>query len=492
MQPPVPIIADGKEFMLRWDETAKDNLEKIKEVYPELAKNLSREMISKMRSFLQQTSGRWSINQDKLSNDQKSILNDNLQLHAQRNKKSCEKHKDIIRQRKKKYSEEHKDRIRQYHEKYREKHKDEIAQRNKKHYKEHKDIIGQYQEKYYEENKDIIRQRKKRYREKNIDKIRQRNKKYREENIDKIRQYNEEYREKNKLLTNSIRKYKSIIVSICHEYIKTQEMQHSIETPDGGRKTDGSPSSQQQVQEAQERLVHLEHMYHELWDLDHTLHVLSHEKIQRKAHPLDQREQPALPDGQPSQERGEGSHAPGEQTAHWAGIGSAEGLPSPETVGLQPDRPPLPDNWQDFLQSVQTSSIGAKMLKSVEKQLIALKQTERGAEPMAAESLLPPEQNFPTNQEHEIRDEWADPHASTGESDQHIWDDPRINGWLHTWENDHTSSSIQDEIHNDPILCEMLYVLLDEDGSNSGSKARFSTETASDIEEVDAWLNLEP
>jgi hypothetical protein len=136
------------------------------------------------------------------------------------------------------------------------------------------------------------------------------------------------------------------------------------------------------------------------------------------------------------------------------------------------------------------------MLKSVEKQLVALKQAKNGAEPMAAEGLLPPEQNFPTNQEREMRDKWTDPHASTERSNQQasdIWDDPRINDWLHTWENDHANSNIQDEmheIHNDPILCEMLYVLLDGDDSNSGNKARFSTETASDIEEVDAWLNL--
>jgi hypothetical protein len=332
-------------------------------------------------------------------------------------------------------------------------------------------------------------------------------------------------------------KYKRKIVSICREYIKTQEMRYSIETSDGGRKTDGRPSSQHsqaQVQKNRERLAHMQHMYHELWDLDHTLHILSHEKMQRKAHPSDQREKPALPDGQPSQERGEGSHAPGEQTRHWAGMGSAEGLPSPEAMGLQARRPPLPDNWQDFLQSVQTSSIGSKLLKSVEKQLVALKLAEHGAQPMAAKGLqLPPEQNFPTNQGREIRDEWTDPHASTGGSNQQtgdIWDDPRINDWLHTWENDHANSNIQDEmreIHNDPILCEMLYILLDEDNSNSSSNARPSTETGphqlastdeistlavplpasrlgpledcssesklvSSVEEVDRWLNLEP
>jgi hypothetical protein len=200
-------------------------------------------------------------------------------------------------------------------------------------------------------------------------------------------------------------------------------------------------------------------------------------------------------------------------------------------MGLQARRPPLPDNWQDFLQSVQTSPIGAKLLKSVEKQLVALKQAKNGAQPMAAEGLqLPPEQSFPTNQERETRDEWTDPHASTEGSNQHIWDDPRINDWLHTWENDHINSNMQDkmhEIHNDPILCEMLHTLLEEDDSNSGNKARFSTETgssqlaftdeifmlavplaaprlgpledyssacklASDVEEIDTWLNLEP
>jgi hypothetical protein len=150
---------------------------------------------------------------------------------------------------------------------------------------------------------------------------------------------------------------------------------------------------------------------------------------------------------------------------------------------------------------------------------------------MAAEDLqLPPEQSFPTNQEREIRDEWTDPHASTGGSDQHIWDDPRINGWLHAWENDHANSNMQDEmheIHDDPTLREMLHALLDENDSNSSSNTRFSTETGSsqlaftdeifmlavplpasrlgppedcssasklvsDVEEVDTWLNLEP